>query len=267
MHSGVLRPMRNALRPSLAEVTLVAVTSVAMAATVRAIEKSAEQACFGRILLLSDQPPARNLASTRSLFEWRKIQKISSRNEYSRFMLDHLADHIETRFALVVQWDGYVINGEGWKNEFLDYDYIGAPWTHFHDKHTVGNGGFSLRSKRLLLASRGLPLGHNEAEDVAIARTFRTKLEKQYGLQFAPETLARLFAYERTAKVGKEFGFHGVFNMLRDVPKGEFASILSTLEPKLLGRRESNEILLGALQRLDFWTVAQALRQRKFLKR
>jgi hypothetical protein len=38
-------------------------------------------------------------------------------------------------------------------NEFLLYDYIGAPWKNNkkHNKANVGNGGFSLRSKNIML--------------------------------------------------------------------------------------------------------------------
>jgi len=38
-------------------------------------------------------------------------------------------------------------------DEFLQYDYIGAPWPHEYNlnKLSVGNGGFSLRSKKVML--------------------------------------------------------------------------------------------------------------------
>jgi len=250
------------VRVALQEVTLVAVTCVALSATMLALARSMEQARFGRVLLLSDRPPAALDTLRLSGIEWRQIAPIRSRAAYSRFMLDHLAPHIETRFALVAQWDGYVINGAGWRDEFFDYDYIGAPWPQFDDGRTVGNGGFSLRSKRLLDACRDLSLTDGEAEDVAICRTARDELERDHGLRFASESLARLFAYERTRRQGGEFGFHGVFNMIRDLPRAEFAAVLASLEPRLLGRRESGEILRAALRAGHLPTVVQALRQK-----
>jgi hypothetical protein len=33
-----------------------------------------------------------------------------------------MADHIETKFALVVQWDGYVVTSTAWVNAFRTYD-------------------------------------------------------------------------------------------------------------------------------------------------
>lgn len=243
----------------LENVTLVAVTSVALDATVKALELSMRDICFANALLLSDRLPSVIIPDG---IEWKKIDKIESRDSYSRFIIDNLFDNIYTEYALIVQWDGYVINGSRWIDDFLQFDYIGAPWPQFDDGNTVGNGGFSLRSKRLLNVCRGLPLGAGEAEDVAICRTHRARLEKDHGLRFAPESLARRFAYERTDRRGSEFGFHGVFNMMRDMPRREFAAILATLERGLLGRRERREVLRGALRSFYWPMVVQAFRQR-----
>lgn len=261
MPTCILNSVPKPQLPSLLleEVTLVAVTSVAIAATLRAIRKSMEQARFGSVLLLSDHPPPDKLEEA---ITWRRIAPLRSRDEYSHFIIDHLAENIETRFALIVQWDGYILDGSHWQKEFLNYDYIGAPWPHFTDGWTVGNGGFSLRSKSFLEACRGLQPHMNEAEDVLVCRSYRRDLESKCGMLFAPEPLARQFAYERTERRGDEFGFHGVFNMMRDIPPDEFASILATLEPGVLGRRESGEIVREALRRWNLRMLKQGLRQR-----
>ena len=52
---------------------------------------------------------------------------------------------------------------------FFDYDYIGAPWPN-NFVNRVGNGGFSLRSKKFLELTAKIPynkIGHKEfdAED------------------------------------------------------------------------------------------------------
>ena len=69
-----------------------------------------------------------------------------------------------------------------WDPKFLNYDYIGALWPHYKENQ-VGNGGFSLRSKKLLESSRklieenpdyNLPL----IEDDYICREKRLDLEK-----------------------------------------------------------------------------------------
>jgi hypothetical protein len=36
-------------------------------------------------------------------------------------------------------------------DEFLEYDYIGAPWTKPFENKLVGNGGLSIRSKNVML--------------------------------------------------------------------------------------------------------------------
>ena len=63
-----------------------------------------------------------------------------------------LKKYIDTDFCLIIQGDGFVIHPENWTDEFLKYDYIGAPWRNLahYSFIRVGNGGFSLRSKKLL---------------------------------------------------------------------------------------------------------------------
>ena len=77
----------QARKPDLSSVTLVAVTSISLAATVRALERSMAQADFGAILLLSDREPD----AARPGIEWRRIRRIASREQYSWFMLRELA--------------------------------------------------------------------------------------------------------------------------------------------------------------------------------
>ena len=241
-------------RPYLGDVTLVAVSSVALAATVAALEGSMRQCAFGKVLLLSDRRPVLSAS-----IEWRRIERIGSRADYSRFMLRDLASHISTKHALCIQWDGFVLNGAAWDTAFLEYDYIGAPWPQFTDGHNVGNGGFSLRSRRLIEACRDLPFDGQEAEDIVIARRFRKQLE-QNGFRFAPETVARAFAYERTKPTGSEFGFHGVFNLVRYLSAADARALFRSLEPGVLAKSETMEILRWALAKGQgrlAWTMLQ----------
>jgi hypothetical protein len=241
------------LRPDLPDVTLVAVTSVALDQTLDALRASMGQVRCGKVLLLSDQPPK----GAHQGIEWRPTRPITSRADYSRFMLRELFGHIETSHALCIQWDGYVLDGGRWNPRFLDFDYIGAPWPHFHDEYNVGNGGFSLRSRRLLDACRKLPLEAVGAEDVLIARVFRPLLEQQ-GMRFAGESLAREFSYERTAKTGREFGFHGAFNLVRLISPKEAIDLFRNLEPMVLARSERWELFRWAFLH-GRWKVAAAL--------
>lgn len=242
---------------TLPDVTLLAVTGVALSATARALTLSQCGLRFGETLFLSDRPPPPDTAA-----EWRAIAPIGSRFEYSRFMLRDLASHVATRHVLCVQWDGYVLDPDNWDPAFLDYDYIGAPWPHFADGMRVGNGGFSLRSRRLVEACANLPIS-DEPEDVAICRTHRQHLEQRFGLRFAPEELARRFAYERMTRTGNEFGFHGALNMVDLAPSRQLAPLFAALEPGLLNRREHREILGAALRRGELrlaWVIWRRLR-------
>lgn len=230
-------------RPLLTDVTLVAATSVAVRQTVAALEKSLREVTFAKAMIFTDHPP---LAGTDSAITWRPIERIGSRADFSRFMLRELPKHIETGHALCVQWDGYVLDGRAWDSRFLDFDYVGAVWPQFHDRYNVGNGGFSLRSRRLLAACVDLPLGDCEAEDIIIARICRDQLEQQ-GIRFAPESVARRFAYERELPTGHEFGFHGAFNLVRYLPPVAAYRLFRSLEPEMLTRRERIELLRWAL--------------------
>ena len=168
-----------------------------------ALRRTLRQCRFERALLFTDAE-----ASVPGV-ETLRIPRIASVGEYSRFMIKHLAPHVETAFALIVQYDGYVLNGSRWSDEFLRYDYIGAPWG-YGDGMAVGNGGFSLRSRKLLLALQDAEISPQHPEDLAICRTYRPLLEARHGIRFAPPELAARFSFEGQPRRGPTFGFHGV---------------------------------------------------------
>ena len=80
----------------------------------------------------------------------------SSYSSYNFFIVNRLSDHIKTDYVLTIQKDGFIINSSSWSDENFNYDYIGAPWFNpVNQNHLrVGNGGFSLRSKKLLEACK-----------------------------------------------------------------------------------------------------------------
>jgi hypothetical protein len=246
--------------PLLSDVTLIAASSVALGATIDALEASMRQCRFAKAILLTDRPISLKGSSE---IECRKIRQLRSRADYSRFMLRELATHILTSHALCIQWDGFVLNGAAWDGHFLDFDYIGAVWPHFDDPYNVGNGGFSLRSRRLLEACRDLPFDGSSAEDVVIGRLCRRQLE-QSGLRFAPETVASKFAYERASPAGDEFGFHGVYNFVRQIPVTDAERVLTSIEPNMLTKAERRELFRWALAnkhyRLALHLLARSLK-------
>lgn len=210
-------------RIALPQVTLCAATSVNVAATIAAMERSLAQCDFGAVVLLTDQ----QVEAPQEGIAIKGISPLTSAAAYSRFILSDLAQYVTTSHALVVQWDGFVVNPAAWDPVFLEFDYIGAIWPQFDDGAIVGNGGFSLRSRRLLEACRSIGLAEHP-EDVTVCRTHRLRLEQEFGIRFADPTTAARFSYERSTRTGTEFGFHGVFNLPEELgPDGFWQTYLA----------------------------------------
>jgi hypothetical protein len=125
----------------LPDVTLCCIDTINHALALRALRQSSAQIRFGRTLFISDRE-----VSAPDL-EVEIVAPLTSRDDYSQFVLKSLASRIDTSHVLLVQWDGYVINPAAWREEFLGCDYIGAQWFWHDDGMRVGNGGFSLRSR------------------------------------------------------------------------------------------------------------------------
>lgn len=139
--------------------------------------------------------------------EVHRIKRLKTIEEYSKFIFKKLNKYFTTKFVLIVQWDGYVLNPDAWTDDFLNYDYIGAKWW-YRDGANVGNGGFSLRSKKLTkLLQNDDNLIALSPEDHHICRTYRPYLESK-GIKFAPEEVADMFSFETQKPFGPTFGFH-----------------------------------------------------------
>lgn len=228
--NGLMPPV-PATRLDLPQVTLCAVSSVNVAATIRALELSMAQIAFGEVLFFTDADVAALFPEADPAIRVVPIAPLTSAAAYSLFLLEELAAHVATSHCLVAQWDGHVIDARRWLPEFLEYDYVGASWPQFDDGHDVGNGGFSLRSRALLEACRSPDFDAHHPEDVAIGRTNRDRLEDG-GLRFAPRALADAFAAERAGNPAHSFGYHGVFLMPEVLGVEEFWSIYVELEER-----------------------------------
>jgi hypothetical protein len=214
-------------RPHLPQVTLVAVTSVNVAATLAALKANLAQIRFGACKLFTDA----QVAALPKAIELVPIAPLNSARAYSDFMLRSLVDHLETPHCLVTQWDGHGVDSRRWRPEFLDYDYIGASWPQFADGYDVGNGGFSLRSRALMEACRNPVFRQSHPEDIAIGRHNRAWLETQ-GLRFAPRALADVFSAERAGNPSSSFGYHGVWHMPRLLGAEAFWDIYRGLDER-----------------------------------
>lgn len=207
-----IQPNATPDRLALPQVTLCAATSVNVKATLRALEASLAQVDFAACKLFTDA----SVTTGNPGISVVPIPRLGSSAAYSDFLLSRMVDHIETSYCLIAQWDGHVLDAERWRPEFLNYDYIGASWPQFEDGHEVGNGGFSLRSRRLMEACRDPQFRASHPEDLAIGRENRSWLEGR-GMRFAPRALADLFATERSGDLATSFGYHGVWHMPRTV--------------------------------------------------
>ena len=215
-------------RLKLPTVTLCAVSSVNLAPTIGALRACLDQAGFAECLLFTDAEDVTADSAIRTV----PIAPLNSSRDYSKFVLRELADHIRTEHCLIVQWDGFILDARQWTSDFLEYDYIGAVWPQFGDGHDVGNGGFSLRSRRLLQACRDPAFREGHPEDVAICRTNRGLLEAGHGIRFADRSIAERFSFERTVPSGPTFGFHGIFNMSDVLGPDRFWQIYSGLDDR-----------------------------------
>ncbi len=196
----------------LGDVTLVAADCVHPDLAARALEICLAKCAFADAILYSDTQVA-------GTFRCETIDPLRSADDYSRFCLAEIPRRTATPFVLIVQWDGYIVDANAWASGFRRHDYIGAVY-HSDDPArrppwVVGNGGFSLRSRKLLDVLPTLPNVVGLPEDRAICETFRTMLERDHGIRFAPERLAERFSFQQRPPARSTFGFHGLYNMPR----------------------------------------------------
>ena len=227
MTFGMAIEHNHGVRLALPQVTLCAVTSVNVEATMWALQACLQGIAFAECKLLTDVA----VRPTHPEITHIPIARLPCANAYSRFMQEQLIDHVETSHCLIVQWDGFILDPARWSPLFLEFDYIGASWPQFDDDHDVGNGGFSLRSRRLLEACRDANFVPGHPEDVAICRTNRTLLEDR-GMRFAPRELADQFSVERAGDPSRSFGFHGVFNMPQILGSEAFWEVYRALDER-----------------------------------
>jgi hypothetical protein len=179
---------------------------------------------------------------------------------YSGFMVRDLVDYFRGTHALVVQWDGFVVRPECWDERFLDYDYIGAPWPD--QGNAVGNGGFSLRSRRLLESLRRIDVADPHPEDYRICVTHRAELESRFGIRFAPPEVAARFSWEATEPIEPTFGLHGFFNFHRAMNEAELIGYFALCDDAMLQTIEARRLLKN-LYRSSMQDAARALHARR----
>ena len=213
---------------ALPTVTLCAAASVNVKATIDALTTCLQQVDFAECLLFTDL----DVGGINPLIHVVPINRLRSASDYSFFVLKRLHQYIETQHCLLVQWDGFVTNATSWNPDFLAFDYIGAPWPQFLDGRNVGNGGFSLRSRKLLEACADDRFRPSHPEDLAICHANRSFLESEFEIRFADVTVAEQFSFERTPPSTPTFGFHGIFNMIPVLGRNQFWDLYRVLDDR-----------------------------------
>jgi len=247
-------------RLALLEVTLCIVDTRAPALAAQSLQRSMADIDFGRAVLFCHawQAPAPLPG-----IEVVHIPDITSGADYSHFVLRELPAHIRTPFVLITQWDGFVRQPEAWTAEFLQWDYIGAVWPDQPAGRNVGNGGFSLRSQRLLQAGLDASITETHPEDLMLGTTYRVLLEAEHGVRFAPPELARRFAFENRAPRGPVFGFHGPYNLPRVLDEPTLLGWLPQLPDAFFRSRDARRLARAMLVHRMPTAATELLRRRR----
>jgi len=196
------------MKLQLPDVTLICIDTVCHDLAALAIKDCVRHCDFAEVIAFSDK------AIIPADIGCNVVCEVDSLLAQQEFLWTTAWQHVHTSHFLVVHWDSWVIDPEMWRDVFMAFDYIGAPWWH-RDRYCVGNGGFSLRSTRLAahLATnkKRYPITH--PEDVALCRRHRFGLERE-GFIWADFDTASDFAFEwvRKSDDQRHFGFHSLRN-------------------------------------------------------
>lgn len=230
----------------LLNVTLIAVTSVKIYETIKALTYSMRDIEFGEVVLVTHRKP---LGLPKGI-TYKHTEKITDIDKFNYLMAYELGSYVNTDYIILVHYDGFIVHPEMWRNEFLQYDYIGSPWPLPTAEHStyydedgnvcrVGNS-VSLRSKRLLEYPKKAGLEWKPAadgfynEDIFLCCMNKVRIEKA-GMKFAPIGVARLFGREHTIPETEgvtPFLFHKWWGENKDFPRFEnpFTKIWLTMK-------------------------------------
>jgi len=208
------------MKLNLQDITLLVLHLDGKPFPIEGIEKCLEVADFGSVRMLTADQNFYHPDIQAHI-----IHPIRNMEEYSLFFIRDFWRTFDTKFCLTAHPDGFIINPESWTDEFLEYDYIGAPWSLFGSRFrdqsnnpAIGNGGFSLRSQKICkyVSKTYLTINDNEDKYYSNCADCPKPDDIKYpsvnlGLQFAQETLL--------SKDIAPFGFH---NWTQYTPAGKY---------------------------------------------
>ncbi len=228
---------------NLDQVTLLCIETRSPDLAMFAINKCTQHINFKKVVLVTDLKISYPYPSDIELFQ---TPEIKTTEDYSNYLLGDLSHLIDGSHVLIIQWDSFVTNPNLWDPKFLNYDYIGAPWPH-HPQTPVGNGGFSLRSIKLIKALQDKRVLKRHPEDQAICIDNKTLLEEKLNIQFASLEIAEKFAFERGTH-RETFGFHGMFNFAKFLSDEELSVFVQSIPKSFLGALDTYELIQELIQ-------------------
>ena len=203
-----------------------------------AIDQCLSRTQFAKVVLITN---LERVNKQRSDIEYVQAPNIRTTRDYSDLLLTGLDQYVKGSHVLVIQWDSFVIHPELWTDDFLSYDYIGPVWPH-HPQNPVGNGGFSLRSVKLLEAIKKPGFFKKHPEDYCICVDNKAFLEQECGIRIAPANVAEQFAVERSPW-HQAFGFHGFFNFGRVLNDESLRVFINTLPENYLSGLDTYDLI------------------------
>jgi hypothetical protein len=255
----------------LKEVTLVCFDTRNIEAAIESICSSHKHVKFSESILFTTKALcSENIVKKAKLFDIKLefVSEIKSTTEYSYFILTELYKYIHTEFCLVTQWDGWVIDSNFWDSNFLNYDYIGAIWPHYSENN-IGNGGFSLRSKKLLESTRDLMASSPNftpplIEDDYICREKKYIFVKTYQIKFPTNEIANRFSIEGNGNQLMSFGFHGMSNFSIVFKKDfDLVKLINKLHDECFLNRASYDLTTNLFKENRI-TIAKLIIRRRF---
>ena len=200
---------------NLPDVTLVTVETQCHELARLAVADAVSKVNFGGVVIYTDHPEKIEVPGA----ECRTVPNWSNKIQFGEFYYQEAAQSAKTSHILMMEWDGGIRDVSSWRDDFLGYDLIGAPWVGQNAGHhglSVGNGGFMLVSRKLADAVYAKRAEFHIATDMDLSRERRRYFEQAIGAKWAPEQVGFQFSYEHgykpRASASPSFGYHDVFN-------------------------------------------------------
>jgi len=174
-------------------------------------DRTAELINFAEIVLLTAVYPSFQPKNVRVIL----INPLNY-DQYNELAFKYLHRWVKSDYIMNFQDDGFALNPDKWSDDFLKYDYLGAPWPigcgWSWEGREVGNGGFSLRTRKLYKECEPLQIHPGVHEDGAICLQYRDHLMSK-GIKFGTWQDGYRFSidlpFNSEHSIENCFGFHG----------------------------------------------------------